>query len=816
MNRSARSLPLPARTLPRLLSSIALALALAAGASRAASVRGMLVGGNPAAPLEGAEVVLRRAADSTVVAHTTTGADGGFRVDSLAFDRYLLRASLIGYEPWRRSDVVLSAAARDLDLGRIELVLSPILVQPVDVSTARATAIMAPDRNVYLTRDLPSSNTGTATDVLRGVPELDVDIDGHVSLRGSSSVNVQFDGRVSPLTEKDLDRYLRQMPGNRIERVEVMANPSAKYDPEGTAGIVNIVLKKNVDIGLSGSVTGTLGQRYSSPGAHVAWQRGKLSLFSGFSGAQSHWNYQSSKLRQSFLTSPPTSYASNSDLVYTDHFANLDASIDYAFTRRATLYGTINGYMGSGDTQELDRFVLTDASQAETSHNLLAGDEEWDARSPAVTVGLQHVVQGGRNERSIEYLESHTDANSRYTGSLHTLIPVGIDDELTRVAGNNDFHQRSLQIDDTHPVGQKGKVELGYKGSERVTLKASGLLLVQGSPSSVTDGSTFEDRERLHSGYLTLGQTVGRFSYQLGARAEMAQRTFDSRSTGTSYDHDYTSLFPSANVAWDLGPGRTLRATYSERIERPKSDLLNPDVPITDSLNIFVGNPFLGPQYTHSYAIDAGWSGSRGSLRLSPYYRNTIDAWDLVTKVDAGGAATQTWVNATYVRVLGVSLTGSLRQVNRLGGTMSVGVSREHNYASDLADVFDNDVLIGSATGNVVYKVLKTIDLQAYVRYEPRHVLAQGYETSDVRSTLGVRWRPSEKFTGALTVSDPFNAAQHSNAIGDATYLEIGATHTNVRGVSGSLTWSWGGKAPVEMQRRQHSDTPLPTSPGRP
>src|ERR1041385_2824754 len=180
---------------------ISLALALAAGASRAASVRGTLVGGNPAAPLEGAEVVLRRAADSTVVAHTTTGADGGFRVDSLAFDRYLLRASLIGYEPWRRSDVVLSAAASDLDLGRIELVLSPILVQSVDVSTARATAIMAPDRNVYLTRDLPSSNTGTATDLLRGVPELDVDIDGHVSLRGSSSVNVQFDGRVSPLKE---------------------------------------------------------------------------------------------------------------------------------------------------------------------------------------------------------------------------------------------------------------------------------------------------------------------------------------------------------------------------------------------------------------------------------------------------------------------------------------------------------------------------------------------------------------------------------------------------------------------------------------
>jgi outer membrane receptor protein involved in Fe transport len=121
----------------------------------------------------------------------------------------------------------------------------------VDVSTARATAIVAPDRNIYLTKDMPAASTGNATDVLRSVPELDVDIDGHVSLRGSSSVNIQFNGRVSPLKGDDLTNYLRQMSGGRIERVEVMANPSAKYDPEGTAGIVNIVLKDNADLGLS-------------------------------------------------------------------------------------------------------------------------------------------------------------------------------------------------------------------------------------------------------------------------------------------------------------------------------------------------------------------------------------------------------------------------------------------------------------------------------------------------------------------------------------------------------------------------------------
>jgi len=793
-----------------------LALALAAGASHAASVRGVFLGADSKAPLEGVEVVLRRASDSTVVAHTTTAVNGSFRVDSLGFDRYLMRASLVGYEPWRRSDVSLSKDAPDLDLGRNTLALAPIEMKPVDVSTERATAIIAPDRNTYLTRDLPSASTGSATDVLRGVPELDVDLDGHVSLRGSSSVNIQFDGRVSPLNANDLDHFLRQMPGNRIDRVEVIPNPSAKYDPEGTAGIVNIVLKKNVGLGLSGSFTGTLGERYSTPSAHLAWQQGKLRLFGTFSGARNHWTYESSKLRQSFLTSPATRYASSSDYLYQDHFGSVDASVDYALTQRATLYGTLNGYAGTGVTSEIDRFALTDSSQAETSRNVLADDVGWSARSPSFTLGMQHVVEGGRDERAIEYLESGTHSESHYTGYLQTLVPPGVDDELTRVDGDKHYHLRSLQVDDMHPIGKTGKVELGYKGTERSTTDGDRMLVVQGASSTAADVSAIEDHERFDSAYLTLAQTAGKLSCQLGMRGEMAKRTFDSRSTGTSYNHDYTSLFPSANVAWDFGPGRTLRATYSKRVERPDPDLLNPDVPVTDSLNIFKGNPYLDPQFTHSFSIDAGWTGSRGSLRLSPYFRNTTDAWDLITTVDAGGAATQTWVNATYVRVLGVSLTGSLRQVNRLGGTMSLGLSREHNNASALADPFNQDVLTWSATGNVIYKATKTIDLQGYVRYSPKHVLAQGYETANVRSTVGVRWRPTAKLTGGLTVSDPFNAAHHSNAIGDPTYLETSTTHTDVRGVSGSLTWSWGGKEPVEMQRRQHSDTPLPSSPVRP
>jgi hypothetical protein len=183
--------------------------------------------------------------------------------------------------------------------------------------------------------------------------------------------------------------------------------------------------------------------------------------------------------------------------------------------------------------------------------------------------------------------------------------------------------------------------------------------------------------------------------------------------------------------------------------------------------------------------------------------------------VDAGGAATTTWVNAASVRVLGASLTGSLRQANRLGGTMSLGFSREHHDASNVSAPLVQDVLAWSAMGNAIYRTWRTLDLQAYVRYSPKQVLAQGYSTADIRSTIGVLWKPTGKLTGGLTVSDPFNVAHNTSSIGDPTYVETTSTHTDVRGVSGSLTWSWGGKAPVEQERRQHSEAPQPSSSGQ-
>ena len=607
------------------------------------------------------------------------------------------------------------------------------------------------------------------------------------------------------------------MPASRIERVEVISNPSAKFDPEGMAGIVNIVLNDDVGLGLSGSVNLSAGQRYNGTGGRVAWQKGRLTTFGGLSGTFFHYRYQSSTERRSLLTSPPSAFLWDAANKYNGRYGAFDVSVDYAVIKRSTLYGTLNASRNANDPYAVTHYALSDSSQAVTSRYDRTDDGSASNNTTSFTLGFQHVVQAGKNERSIEFMRVGTDGDNHNQGLLLTYVPAGTGDQTAQQAGASGYHERSLQVDDTHPLGSLGKLELGYRGSERRTTNASDLrFFANGVPvaTPLSNASDYAHREVFHSGYATVGSTFGRLSLQGGARAEFAHTTFDVRSTGQLFDHDYRSLFPSANVAWDFGKGRNARLTYSRRIERPAAYYLNPDVPAIDSLNRFVGNPFLGPRYTNSYSLEASWSGSRGSLRVSPYLRETVDNWDVVTQVDATGVATSTYLNASSVRVFGATLTGSLRQTGRLGGTMTLGVSRENHDASNLSSQFRRDVTGWSASGNATLKTTARLDVQGFLRYAPPRALAQGRASSYTFTSLGARWKFNENASASLTVADPFKLARFSSVTGDATYAQTSATLSRLRSVSGSFRWTWG-KPPEQKQRRQTAEQPQQEAPGQ-
>jgi ferric enterobactin receptor len=780
-----------------------------AAAAGPGSIRGTFVEKPSGLALAAVEVVVRRAADSTVVAHASTADDGGFRLDGLPLDRYLLRATLLGHLALHRADLELTEAAPALDLGKQALAISAVKVPGVSTTTERSTVVIAPDRNIYLTKDMPAATAGTATDVLRAVPELDVDINGNVSLRGNSSVKVQFNGRQAPVQGDALATFLKQFPANRIERVEVIANPSAKFDPEGMAGIVNIVLKGGADLGLSGSVTLNAGSRSSSVSPRIAYQDGPVTLFGGLSGSLSRFHSSFDDQRENLLTTPLSYYRFNSASDSRNGFGMGDLSLDYAFDKRSTLYTALNGYLNSGDTEGASVYALLDSAYTATTRYGRTSDGGFDSRTGSVTLGFRHEVKADQDEWSLELRQNDTHSGNSYDLLRHNLLPV-LPDEFAVSSGASGSHEQTAQFDVTRPLGAKGKLETGYRGSDRHNLNTGSLEFFHGDTLVITPQSLITDyahHEVFHSGYLTASTTYRKLSLQGGVRAERANTVFEVISRGTHYDNDYSSVFPSANVGYDLGKGRVVRLTYSKRIERPSPYYLNPEVPSSDPLNRTAGNPYLAPKYTNAYGLEGSWTGSRGSVRVSPYYRETVHNWDQFKIVDSTGAALTTWRNAASVRAYGASLTVSLRQTGKLGGTANVFAYRERHDASNFSSLGVREANLWSANVNATYKLLPILDLQASVRYNPAQTLAQGHISALTYSYLSARLKFGEKAWANLFVNDPFNVWKYTFVTSDPAHVQTSTNHYSIRMVMAGLTWTWG-KPPDQKHRRSTPDQP--------
>ena len=797
------------RSLP-VAASAAVALSLLTSApspARAATLTGRFTSGDTGAPLPWVTVILRSTVDSTIVAHAPTDSSGRFTLADLHAGRFHLRAILLGYAPYVRADVVIADSAEALDLGRLAMTVAPIAVKGVETSTARGAMQVTSDRNIYFTKDLPGSSTGTTTDLLRSVPELDVDIDDKVSLRGSSSVTIQINGRTSPLKGDALTNFLRQLPASRIERVEVIANPSAKYDPEGTAGIVNLVTKEPLDLGLSGSFWASAGNRGGGSSSRLAWQQGKLTLSGGVSSYLSHIDNGYDDHRENLLAAPRTIYDLHNDSSYRYGFGSIDASGEWAFDRKSTLYGWSSGYLTRNRSDGTSGYVLADVTPSILSSwdrpNLTHSD--WHSGSGAL--GFQHVVVKSRNEWSVEANASGSPSTTTSNSAEYFHVPTDSTGVVSLLDGGEHSHDLSIQADDTYPLGKVGKLQTGYRFDDRRTQNHSTLIdLTSGATGGASD---YVHREAFHSGYLTAGTTVGHLSFEGGLRGEAAHTTFDQRADASHYDNDYRSAYPSANVAWDFGKGRTLRLTYSKRIERPGAWYLNPDVPTLDSLNRVVGNPYLTPKYTHSYGLDATWSGSRGLIKLSPYYRRTVDNWDYFKTVDSSGVSTSTWRNASSLSFLGVSLVSSLRQTGRFGGTTTLSVYRERHDASNFTTVGLSSATNWSLDANLTYEVTKPFAVQTYVRYRPAQTLAQGRQSATLYTYAGARWKLGKAAWINFTVNDPFGLWKYEYEASDVSFIQNSSNRSSTRRYGFSAGWSWG-KPPQSKVQKKSSDDAAP------
>lgn len=771
-------------------------------------VAGAVVGeGGQALPA--AAVVLQREKDGKAVGTAIVGADGRFRIAEVPAGRYLVVATYLGYQNGRAT-VVVGEAGGPADAGTIRLVTAPIAMEALHVEAKRSPVIMAPDRSIYSTKDMPVAASGTATDVLRNVPELDVDMNGQVSLRGSSNVTVQVNGRPTPVTGDQLAQFLQQLPANRIERIEVIPNPSAKYAAEGTAGIVNIVLKQGADLGLSGNVALNAGSRVNGGSGRLAYQKGRLTFFGNGSFNYATRATGSLDLRQNLLTEPVTSLTQTGAGDGNNRVGMLDVSSELALSKRSTLWLGGTAFNFHQSTSAVTDYLLADATDPALQRYDRAGLDHMVGTATDFSLGYRRIVQPQQDELSIELRDARwiMGRDARSTQDIFSAAGTSRGDMAL-----NHFHhfidELSLQADWTHPLSQATKLEAGARISTRPVDFDNTLSLfaspAAAAPEQVQDG-TWRHRAGVNALYGTLTRKLGRLTAQGGLRGEASTSSFRVPATGERFDYSYRDLFPSASLAFDLHGGRELRLAYSRRIDRPYPMMMNPYVPSTDPLNRQIGDPYIQPKYTQSLTMDLSWTMKQGSLRLSPYYRSTTDNWDQIKEADSTGVAWLTWKNLARIQAYGTTVTGSLRQWGPVSGFLSLGGYREVRDAGNISTSFSGTSLRFSANGNANLALRPGLDGQLQLNYQPPRDIPQGHLSAMVMSSVGLKQKLN-KTTLTAAVMDPFGLWHYDFVTRDATHVQTSHNTMSMRRASVSLSYAFG-KPPQQKAKRDPATDP--------
>jgi ferric enterobactin receptor len=781
-------------------------------------IRGMVAAAEGNTPLAHAGVAVRSAADSALVAGAITGADGVFRIRGLRPGAYYLRVTLLGFRP-HRADVTLSAAAPIQDVGTIALSQVAVALEGVQVTGEAPTIAIEPDRNTYRAKDVAPA-AANASDVLDAVPSVQVDGEGKVSLRGNENVAIQINGRPSPIRGAQLAAYLKSLPANIVERIEVIPNPSAKYDPEGMAGIINIALKQNVDLGLSAGLNVGVAEidRYNAAGT-LGYQAGHLTIFSNLGINADDRAIVGINDRERFDAVGSLLSVTNQDIDGRTggDGQNLNATVDYQLTGRDVLSNivTVNHRDGNDGSSSVYTEFNSDRSQTDYYSRLRNTDTKGLMLDYAML--LKRTIEPRKHELSTELRFNRSHDEDRVALWRYPLSPEGSRIEGETNATDALTRQLTAQLDYTRPLGSQFKLETGVKSNARwldrdFVVEKDTLGTDEWIRSDLSN--TFEFDETVHAAYGVLSQTAGKFQLQAGLRAERASRNFALAEPAEEYPYTYTSLFPSGIVMYNLSDATQAKVSYSRRIRRPGTQELNPFPSFFDVQNVFLGNPELSPEYTDAIELGLSRTGKRGSIQFSPFFRHTTD----IIRVDINTADTVSGREVTSVSFenlatsnsWGADINGSLRFGQRFNGFASFNVYKQVTDGGSESSL-GSSAVTWSGRVNGTSQITPTFMVQAAYFYRAPTNIERGRFAAFHGMNLSMRYKLNgDKAVVGLRVNDPFNTNRFRVRVGDDNVLQFTERRFGARAVWLTLQLNYGQAPRVREPRPEQTPESRP------
>lgn len=717
-------------------------------------------------PVPFANAALYNRSDSSLVTGAVSDESGRFHIP-VAPGNYFLKVSFLSYE--EKLIPAIDVISSDIDLGNIVLIESQQLLQEVTVQSERSSMELYLDKRIFnVGKDL-TNISGSASDILDNVPSVTVDVEGNVSLRGSENVRILIDGKPSGLTGISTADALQQIQANLIETVEVITNPSSRFDAEGEVGIINIILKKEHRTGINGAFTlyGGYPDNYGSS-FNVNLRKKKFNLFSSYGFRYRSGPGSGNSFQEFFDPDTTFSYYQYNTRTRAGVSHNIMTGIDYFFNESSVLTGSFNYRFSDGLNKSLYTYQDFDENHDLVRTVTRREREEEPENNSEVALSFRKDY-GTRNNHyltaDVKWIENK---ETEYSTFLET------DDRANSVTdqrASNTENERNVlfQTDYLRPFREKGKIEVGLKSTLRMI--DNDFLVEQLSDESTwqTVGE-FDNRlvytENIHAAYAILGNEINRFSYQFGLRGELTDVSVELGRENQKTYQNYFNVFPSSHLAYRLTDEKTLQLSYSYRLSRPWFRDLMPFSNYSNNRTLWTGNPNLRPEYTHS--IEGGYliNWENASVLSSAYYRHRTGVRQRITVIDSVGYNRVFPVNLSTQNAFGLEFNFNWDPMPWWRFTANGNFYRAITEGEYEGQRLESDTYTWTSRAMSRITFLKKYDFQASWRYRAPRETPQGRSRSNYSVDLGLA-RDILKGNGTLTLSvrDLFNTNKWRNIV---------------------------------------------------
>ena len=757
----------------------------------------------------------------------STADDGSFVIDNLNIGKYTVQFSLIGYTTITRSFEITQSRKR-IALGNIEMSTDRKMLQEVVVTEQRSQMSFEIDKRVFTVDQSIAATGGTATDVLLEIPSVEVDNEGTVSLRGSESVTVWINGKASGLTSDNQGDILQQLPAGSIEKIEVITNPSAKHSPEGTAGIINIILKRDRKAGYYGSVqAGADTKGGYNAGGNINFSSGTFDAYAGLNYRNMVFDNEGTTTTQYFGQNSYQRQHNTGSHNPNNIFGR--AGFTWRFTEHDDIYANIMGMYGSGNH---DNDVVTESGAINSDGTFADPTERRTRRTTQEGSPRMFNVEAGYTHRwsdshFIDFSVAHNQWGQLRDATYDQTIEFLGANPATHNSyqfqdGENKSISTTFKLDYEYKIDENNRVEAGYLGE--LSDDNSPVITYTDKEHTQYDRglyNKFRYKQDTHALYATYSGRIGKLGYQVGLRGEywnVRTRSYGWNEEQSGQIPGYTSndffqLFPSAFLSYNIGGGHEMQVNYTRRLRRPWGGQLNSFQNISDSTNISFGNPGLTPEYSNAYELNYIKNWDNHTLSFSGYYRTTEDVIERIS-YNQGQVIYTTSENVASTQSAGLEVISKNRLFKILDLTTTVNLF--YYKLDDFKYTIFGQEITGEADENFSWNARMTasvilpwsITMQATGRYNAKRIVAQGHREPSYSVDLGLRKTFNRSWSMSISARDILDSRGWHNVTKNNSFMRESETSRGGRTFSITLTYSFGNMTAKKPDRRQQQDMP--------